>query len=63
MFRNTRIDIAKGIGIILVVLGHANLNMVLTNIIYLFHMPLFIFISGYLDKDQRSKIKDQTIKK
>jgi acyltransferase len=46
--RNKIIDIAKGIGIILVLLGHTALPTVLLNIIYAFHMPLFFFISGYL---------------
>jgi len=41
-------DIAKAIGIILVVLGHTNFPF--SNIIYLFHMPLFFFISGYFFK-------------
>ena len=51
------LDIAKGIGIILVVIGHAlsvlpspgkeNAELLRT-IIYLVHMPLFFFISGLL---------------
>ena len=36
------IDIAKGIGILLVVLGHITKNEVLYEIIYSFHMPLFL---------------------
>ncbi|MBZ9609303.1 acyltransferase family protein [Clostridium estertheticum] len=38
-------DIAKAIGIIFVILGHTDFKY--SNIIYLFHMPLFFFISGY----------------
>lgn len=38
-------DIAKGLGIILVVIGHLDSTCVHT-IIYYFHMPLFFFISG-----------------
>ena len=54
------IDIAKGIGIILVVLGHTLVPQVretgfagfLWIFIYNFHMPLFFFLSGYLfEKD------------
>lgn len=50
------IDIAKGIGIILVVMGHA-LNQTTTDpkwvnilhyLIYSFHMPLFFVLSGFL---------------
>lgn len=46
--RKQWIDIAKGIGIILVVLGHVTKNRILIRIIYSFHMPLFFFLSGCL---------------
>ena len=60
--RNTTLDLAKGILIILVVLGHAiqysgNGNWedsqlffddIVFRAIYSFHMPLFMMISGYL---------------
>ena len=39
------IDIAKGIGIISVIIGHTIPESV--NIIYSFHMPLFFILSGY----------------
>lgn len=42
------VDYAKAIGIYLVVLAHTQLCAPLTNWIYVFHMPLFFFISGYL---------------
>lgn len=53
--RNKEIDYLKGLSIILVVVGHAiqynicdyNVNPFF-NIIYSFHMPLFMFISGYV---------------
>ncbi len=44
-------DIAKGLGIIAVVIGHAGAPSFITNFIYLFHIPLFFFISGYFWKD------------
>ena len=50
------INIAKGIGICLVVIGHFNpidsptYWGVLNSFLYTFHMPLFFFISGYLYK-------------
>ena len=40
------VDIAKGIGILLVVLCHIMSNSSIYNIIYMFHMPLFFFLSG-----------------
>ncbi|MCI7442941.1 MAG: acyltransferase family protein [Clostridium sp.] len=47
------IDIAKGIGIILMVMGHSlGTEFKLKTFIYLFHMPLFFFISGYFIKDE-----------
>jgi fucose 4-O-acetylase-like acetyltransferase len=53
--RNTTIDIARGIGIILVVLGH-NWTVLqdkgeLFRVIYSFHLPLFFFLSGVFLKD------------
>lgn len=42
--RDRSVDIAKGIGIISVVYGH--LNCPIHDEIYLFHMPLFFFLSG-----------------
>lgn len=53
--RNATVDIARGIGIILVVLGH-NWTVLqdkgeLFRVIYSFHLPLFFFLSGVLLKD------------
>ncbi len=57
--RNYLIDNLKGILIILVVLGHGLENLrksievvkIIYVFIYLFHMPMFVFISGYLSKN------------
>ena len=55
--RNKTIDIIKGIAIFLVVLGHVIQfrflpesfdENYLFRMIYSFHMPLFMFLSGYL---------------
>jgi len=47
------IDIAKGIGILLVVMGHNDFGLVspfFYKFIYSFHMPLFFFVSGMFFK-------------
>lgn len=46
--RIKHLDIAKGIGILLVILGHCQLGGIsgVHSLIYSFHMPLFFFISG-----------------
>ena len=44
------LDIARGIGILLVVLGHNDfeaLSVYVHQVIYSFHIPLFFFLSGY----------------
>lgn len=45
--RQRWIDIVKGIGIILMVIGHADAPRLLKIWIYGFHMPLFFIIAGY----------------
>lgn len=57
MQRETHIDIAKGIAIILMIIGHGKLPALADNFIYSFHMPLFFFCSGYFF---RLKPIDQT---
>lgn len=49
MNRIAFIDIARGLGILLVVLGHGgtrDASPLLFNLIYAFHMPFFFFLSG-----------------
>ncbi|KAA0563678.1 acyltransferase family protein [Bacillus sp. CH30_1T] len=48
------LDIAKGLLIILVVLGHSTFEF--TDIIYWFHMPAFFIISGLLYKEKTLKL-------
>lgn len=46
--RNDIVSIAKGIGIIIVVLGHCTFGYAwLSLFISSFHMPLFFYLSGY----------------
>lgn len=63
--RNYAFSIAKAIGIILMVIGHSGCPLQLHNYIYMFHMPLFFFCSGYFFKPTTSidKIKIFTLKK
>lgn len=46
-------DIAKGIGMICVILGHMGIVKINT-IVFSFHMPLFFLISGYFAKRKNS---------
>ena len=45
------INMAKAIGIILMVVGHSGCPAWLHDFIYVFHMPLFFFLSGYCMKE------------
>lgn len=45
--RHKDIDILKGIGIILVVLGHSGFPYIYCNFFYQFHMAIFFMASGY----------------
>jgi fucose 4-O-acetylase-like acetyltransferase len=49
------IDIAKGFGILTVVAGHIYEGDI-RRIIFIFHMPLFFFISGYLFKPDLNRM-------
>ena len=48
--RDYTLDALKGVGIILMIIGHV--PSPIRNLIFSFHMPLFFFISGYLYKDR-----------
>ncbi len=57
--RDQEIDIAKAIGIILVVIGHTKFKY--GQIIYQFHLPLFFFLSGLVFNPQKLKNPAQFI--
>ena len=52
MKRDVSVDIAKGLGIILVVWGHTFNACPIRNWIFLFHMPLFFFVAGFFMKKE-----------
>lgn len=49
--RDRTLDIAKGICIILMVVGHSGCPAYVYDFVYMFHMPCFFFISGWLLRD------------
>lgn len=56
-------DIAKGIGILLVVIGHTcSSNSIVHGFIYSFHMPLFFLLSGLVLKPKSNKHFTENIK-
>ena len=48
--RDTTFDIMKGIGILLVLLGHVYEWKAIGHFVYSFHMPLFFIVAGYFSK-------------
>ncbi len=48
-------DIAKGIGMLCVILGHLSLSAI-NMVVFTFHMPLFFIISGYFMKKQDTRL-------
>ncbi|ATA88879.1 acyltransferase [Capnocytophaga stomatis] len=64
MKRNELIDLLKGVAIFLVVMGHAvqwlsgyDTSNRLFIAIYSFHMPLFMFLSGFVSFNSRREVK------
>ncbi|MBR1743558.1 MAG: acyltransferase family protein [Lachnospiraceae bacterium] len=61
--RNSSIDVIKGIGIILLIIGHCTgffqnqteslSDNIVNTIINSFHMPLFFFVVGYCVEEKR----------
>lgn len=62
MKRETWIDFAKGVGIILVIMAHTSGNDSMRAVINAFHMPLFFFLSGYTFKVSNLSIRNKIIK-
>lgn len=53
--RNSVIDIYKGIGIMLMLMGHVGFGDVSSHIAHAFHMPMFFFISGFLFREEKDR--------
>lgn len=62
MNRQKWIDVVKGIGIILVVIGHCDRPDVILKYIQSFHMPLFFITAGYVFSAKR-EFKDFAYRK
>lgn len=50
--RDNTVSMAKGVGILLMVMGHSGCPMYLLKVIYMFHIPLFFLLSGYCFKEK-----------
>ena len=61
--RNQWLDIAKGITIILMVLGHSSIPQTISHFIYAFHMPLFFVASGWVTQFNKYDIRQFTTHK
>lgn len=63
--RNTQVDVMRGFGILLVIMGHVYAPHILKYIICSFHMPLFFIISGYYFKPERapSEVAEKGLKR
>lgn len=57
------VDIFRGIGILLMVMGHVGFGAKFDYFIHAFHMPMFFFVSGYFYKDREIRFIDFLWKK
>ena len=51
------LDIAKGLGILLMVLGHSSVPVVVAKFIWAFHMPLFFIASGWTTNWEKGRYR------
>ena len=50
--RNLTYDVVKGLGILLVIFAHFSNHWQIENVLFSFHMPLFILVAGLFDKGE-----------
>ena len=56
------VDMARGFAVLLVMIGHSGAPKILVNWLYLFHIPLFFFLSGYVFKWEKHRDLKQFIR-
>lgn len=61
--RNEAADVYKGIGIVVMLMGHIGFGEMFSYIIHAFHMPMFFFISGFLFKESGNFVFDKWMQK
>lgn len=61
--RISYIDLFKGCGILLMIMGHVGFGHTFEKYIHAFHMPMFFFISGFLFKKKTMDFSNWIIKK
>lgn len=61
--RNEAADVYKGIGIVVMLMGHIGFGEMFSYIIHAFHMPMFFFISGFLFKESGDFIFGKWVRK
>ena len=57
------VDSAKGIGILLVIIGHTHLTGNIHSLIYAFHLPLFFLLSGIFMFSKERPLQEELVKK
>ena len=61
--RITFIDVFRGFGILLMVMGHIGFGGIFDKFIHAFHMPMFFFVSGYFYHRKVTSLNDYCRKK
>lgn len=57
------IDVLKGLGMLMILIGHINFGKLLEIYMYSFHVPIFFFISGYLFLPEKYEFKEFVMRK